>query len=110
MHVFTEPAPSFWKGDYDREIQQHDLPYLASCFDDVEYYLDAMELASHEKTDVRRTVQTHGTQVGMNKCLDCWRGHNPSTSTIAALLDILFKLRKGAVASKVCEYWASRSN
>ena len=93
---------------YECKIQQRDLPILAGYFDDVECYLDAMELSNPDKTDVRRAVQAHGTQVGMNKCLDCWQQRNPSASTFGALLNILLELKKGAIAVKIYEYMSSK--
>ena len=89
-----------------REINQKDLPYIASCFDNIELFVDAMELSPHEETDVRTTAATHGTQVAMNRCLKCWRTHSPSTATFGALLNMLLRLRKEQVADKVCKYLA----
>ena len=92
----------------ESELQQRDLPILASYFDDVECYLDAMELSNPDKTDVRAAVRAHGTQVGMNKCLECWRQRNPSTATFGALVNILLELKKGAIAVEIYEYMSSK--
>ena len=85
----------------DCEIEQRDLPILAGYFDDVELYLDAFELEPHEKGDVKRAI---GIQVGMNRCLGYWRKSNPTAATFGALQDILLKLGKVEIASRVIEY------
>ena len=86
------------------EIQQQDFMYLASFFDDVEFYLDVMQLSDSDQTDVRRAVEKHGTQVGMCKCLKLWKQHNPSSATFKSLLDILNRLAKETIAGNVCSY------
>ena len=105
----SQAIQSTTQSDLSCEIKQRDLPILAGYFDDIEYYLDALELSPPEKTDVRKAARDHGTQVGMNQCLALWQQHNPSTATFFALVDILLKLRKGDIAVKVREYLQTRS-
>ena len=88
----------------DCEVEQKDLPVLASYFDVVEPFLDAMELAPHEKGDVRRAAQTDGVQGGISVCLECWRNHNPPAATFAALQDRLLRIGRLDIASRVIKY------
>ena len=88
----------------DSEIEQRDLIFLAGCFDDVEYYFDAFNLSPYEKADVRTSVTTHGTQIGMNKLLSYWKEHDPSAATFRALLDIVRRLKKKQVADSIMSY------
>ena len=88
----------------DSEIEQHDLMYLAGCFDNVEYYLDALGLSPDEKIDVRRSVSLHGTQVGVNKLLSFWRRRDPSAATFRVLLDIVRSLKKEQIADRIMRY------
>ena len=105
--IGSESKPNASAPRADCEIKQKDLPCLASYFDDVELYLDAMELDDHEKTDVRIVVHANCTRVGMKKCLEYWQRRNPSAATFGALLDILQRLKKGSIARKVFEYSAT---
>ena len=92
----------------ESEVRQKDSPYVAACFDGIELYVNVLELSPHEEADVRTYAATHGTHVAMNKCLEYWRTHNQSTATFRTLLDMLLRLEKQEVASKVCKYLASR--
>ena len=89
----------------DLEIEEIDVTYLAAHFDDVLLYLRVLQLTNIEQTDVRNMAQHHGNQVAMTECLSLWRQHNPSTATLRTLLDILLKLRKEAVALKICGHF-----
>ena len=86
------------------EIQEKDIIYLAGYFDNVEYYVSALDLSPAERTDVRKKSYTDGTQIAMSHCLSLWRQHNPSTATLRTLLDILLSLKKDEIALKVCNY------
>ena len=88
----------------DIEIEQRDLPFLAGYFDSVEYYLDALELLPHEKTNVRRSVSKHGILVGMKRLLSFWRRRDPSAATFRVLLDILRRLKKEQIAEEILSY------
>ncbi len=87
----------------DCEIKQEDLACIAGIFDDVEFYLDVLRLESSEKTDVRNLTR-HGTHVAMNACLSIWKNHDTSSATYKALLDIILRLGKEAIAEKLCGY------
>ena len=91
------------KRTIDSKIEQRDLPFLASHFDNVEYYLDVFELSPPEQTDVRNMVP-QGTHIAMIRCLSLWRTHNPESATFRALIDILEKLKKELIAYKVLKY------
>ena len=91
------------KRTIDSEIEQRDLPFLASYFDNVEHYLDVFELSDAEQTDVRNMVP-QGTQIAMTKCLSIWRTHNPEAATFRALIYILEKLKKERIAYKILKY------
>ncbi len=63
MHYFTNQLG-------DGEIQQKDVSYLAACFDNVELYVDALELTPGEQTDVRlKKIDSITTYIAMIKCL-----------------------------------------
>ena len=51
-----------------------------------------------------KTLRASGTRVMMNKCLEYWRKSNPTAATFGALQDILLRLGKVEIASKVMEY------
>ena len=89
----------------DCEIEEKDIPYLAKHFDNVELYLMVFELTTAEQADVKIIVHVHGNQEAMAKCLSLWRKHNPSTATLRALLDILLRLGREEIATKVCDYY-----
>ena len=85
----------------DREIQQKDVLYLAAWFDNVEYYVDAMELSPGEHSDARKTESNH---LAMIMCLKIWKSKKLSQATFRALLEMLVKLKKGEIADNVCHY------
>lgn len=86
------------------EIQEKDMIFLASYFDNVDYYLSALDLTPAEQTDVTRISHRDGTQIAMNHCLLLWRKHDPSTATLRTILEILLNLKKEEIALKVCNY------
>ena len=86
----------------DCEIEDDDIIILADYFDDVEYYLSVLGLSPAEQIDVRSKT-AKGNRIAMNHCLLLWKQHNPSTATLRALLEILLKLKKEEIASKVCK-------
>ena len=87
------------------EIEEEDIITLAGYFDNVEYYLSALGLITAEQTDIKFKKVTEGTQIAMNECLTLWKRHNPSAATLRALLQILLRLKKVEIASKVCKYY-----
>ena len=89
----------------DCEIEDEDVTYLAGHFGNVELYPRVLKLTDAEQADVKKMVHEHGNQIAMAECLSLWRRHNPSTATLRALLDILLRLRKEEVATKVHNYY-----
>ncbi len=87
----------------DRKIQQEDVPYFAACFDNVEFYVDAMKLTRSERSDVL-LKKNESNHLAMIKCLNIWKRNNPSQATFRELLEMLVKLKKGAIAGEVCQY------
>ena len=87
----------------NREIQQKDVSYLAAYFDNVELYVDAMELSPDEQSYVliKRLESNH---LAMIKCLNIWKRKKLSQATFRALLEMLVKLKKGAIAEQICRY------
>ena len=87
----------------NHEIQQKDVSYLAAYFDNVELYVDAMELSSSEQSDVL-LKRLDGNHLAMIKCLKIWKSKKLSQATFRALLEMLVKLKKGEIADNVCHY------
>ncbi len=85
------------------EIHENKLHSLAGCFDNVEDYLDELELTEGQQTDVKDIAHKKGTQIGMTKALKLWRRLNPIIATYENLLILLLKLKKGDVACKCCD-------
>ena len=95
-------------GQLDCEIEEKDTIILAEYFDGVEYYLSSFGLTPAKQTDVRNLGFREGTQIAINHCLCLWRRHNPSTATVRTLLEVLLKLGKEEIASKVCRHYYSK--
>ncbi len=85
-----------------REIQPNNVPYLAVLFDNVELYVDAMELTPSEQMNVLRQDVT--TCIKMIECLMIWKKKKLSQATFSALLEMLVKLKKEAIADQICQY------
>ena len=92
----------------DCEIEERDMIILAGYFDNVEHYLDIMGLMPSDQNDVRRKALTNGAQVAIMNCLLKWKQHNPSKATLRTLLEILLKLKKEEIASKVCSFYCPK--
>ncbi len=90
----------------DREIQLKDIRYLAPLFDDVNLYVDVMELTPGEQTDVHSTRTSH---LAMIKCLILWTRKNPAQATFRYLLEMLVKLKKEEFAIQICRYYLNVS-
>ncbi len=82
MHYFTNQLG-------DREIQQKDVSYLAACFDNVELYVDALELTPGEQTDVRLKKIDSITTYSYDQVFEIWKRKKPSQATFRALLEML---------------------
>ena len=93
----------------DCEIEEKDMIHLASCFDNVEYYISVLGLTPSEQNDVRKKAQGDGNQLAIKDCLSLWRLHDPFRATLRNLLEILLKLKKEEVASNVCNYYCPKS-
>ena len=78
--------------------------FLAEFFDNVEFYLDALELNEGEQTDVKQKAHVDGTQAGMNKALKLWHKRETSKATYATLISIVRSLKKEEVAEKIEQY------
>ncbi len=85
----------------NRKIRQKDIPILAAYFDVIDLYVDAMELSLDEQNYVSKKANT---RVAMIECLKIWKRKKPSQATFRALLKMLIKLKKGAIADQVCQY------
>ena len=83
---------------------EHDLQNLATCFDNVETYLDKLRLTPGQQTDVKDIAYRRNTNIAMTEALKLWRQPNPFTATFRALLEILLDLNRGDIAVKVCQY------
>ncbi len=92
------------------EIEVSDTPEMALCFDDVELYSSAMELAPAEQADVNMLYHREGTQTAVMKCLKIWKQHDPSRATCRALLDIVLRLGKGDTADRICQQLTQREH
>ncbi len=84
------------------KIRSSDIYLLATHFDDVELYLNAMELPPAEQTDVSMLRRSQGTQGAMINCLKIWKERDPFQATYRALLDIVLRLGKGETADHIC--------
>ena len=89
----------------DCGIDEKDIIYLAGLFDNAENYLSAMGLTYAEQMDIRKEIVHAGTQMAMTRCLLLWKQNNPSAATLRTLLQILLRLGKEEIASKVSQYY-----
>ncbi len=85
------------------EIQQKDVSYMSAYFDNVEFYVDAMELTPGEQSDVR-LKKIESNHLAMIECLKIWKRKKLSRATFRVLLEMLVKLKKGEIATQVCQY------
>ena len=92
----------------DQRLEEADLPEVAACFDNPEYYVQILGLTPGQQTDVRKQAFVSGTQAGMTVALTYWRNRNPLVATFRALLLILLSLVKGNVAVQVCKYLSDK--
>ena len=82
----------------------NDINKLANCFDNVESYLDKLQLTPGQQTDIKDLAIRQSTRTAMAEALRLWRQLDPFAATFRALLKILLTLRKGDVAVRVCQY------
>ena len=92
----------------DQRLEEADLPEVAACFDNPEYYIQILGLTPGQQTDVRTQAFVSGTHVGMKVALTYWRNSNPLVATFRTLLLILLPILKGDVAIGVCKYLSDK--
>ena len=92
----------------DQRLEEADLPEVAACFDNTEYYVQILGLTPGQQTDVKTKAFVSGTHIGMMAALKYWRNRNPVEATFRALLLILLSLLKGDVAVRVCKYLSDK--
>ncbi len=85
----------------NHNILQRDIPYLAACFDNAEFYVDALQLSPGEQIDVQRKESNH---LAMIISLKIWKDKNPSQATFRVLLEMLIRLKKEEIVNEVCQY------
>ncbi len=80
------------------------LDSLADQFNNVDTYAVQLGLSPAEQSDVRIAQLANGTQVAMDKALlRLWREHNPGAATYRALVEMLLRIGKEAIAVAVCQ-------
>ena len=87
----------------DSEIEETNMIDLAAHFDNVDTYAVQLGLSPAEQSDVRIAQLANGTQVAMDKALRLWRQHNPGAATYRALVVMLLRMGKEALAVDVCQ-------
>ncbi len=92
----------------DTEIIEIDMIVLAAHFDNIETYSTLFELTDSKKQDVIDEKIRYDTQTAMSLAMKLWRRRNPAVATYRALVEIVLSLRKVDVATKVCEFLASK--
>ena len=92
----------------DQRLEEADLPEVAACFDNTEYYVQTLGLTPGQQTDVRTKAFVSGTHIGMMVALTYWRNRNPVEATFRAILLILLSLLKGDVAVQVCKFLSDK--
>ena len=87
----------------DSEIEETNMIDLAAHFDNVDTYAVQLGLSPAEQSDVRIAQLANGTQVAMDKALRLWRQHNPGAATYRALVMMLLRMGKEAMAVAICQ-------
>ena len=90
----------------DQVIPDNELSVIAAYFDSVVLYSQAMGLSAAEQHHVKTTIVLYDTQTAMMCCLKFWKEHRPSMATYRALMELLLRLNRTAVATQVCQYLA----
>ena len=94
----------------DTEVEEADLPELATFFDNTEDYAEKLGLSPGQQTDVKTQAFVNGTHTGMKLALKYWRNKNLAEATFRTLLVIIMSLYKGDVAMKVFRYLCDKGN
>ena len=92
----------------DTEIEKRDMIVLADHFDTVDTYAVQLGLSPAEQSDVRIAQLANSTQIAMDKALRLWKQHNPGAATYRALVEMLLRMGKEALAFKVCQSAAAK--
>ena len=87
----------------DTEIKETDMIDLAAHFDNVETYPVQLGLNPAEHQTVRSLSFQYDIQTAMDKALKLWRQHNPRAATYKALVMMLLRMGKEAIAVAVCQ-------
>ncbi len=87
----------------DTEIKETDMIILAAHFDNVETYPVQLGLDPSERRDVTITASNYNTRTAMDKALRLWRQHNPGAATYRALVMIVLRMGKEALAFEICQ-------
>ncbi len=87
----------------DTEIKETDMIVLAAHFDNVETYPVQLGLNPAEHQTVRSLSLQYDIQTAMDKALRLWRQHNPGAATYRALVMILLRIGKEALAYDICQ-------
>lgn len=91
--------------ELDLQIQEADLFELASCFDNIDDYLEKLGLSSFQQSDVQqKKFDTESTQAGMKFALKIWLKRNPFGETFRSLLSLVLPLKKVTVAVSICRW------
>ncbi|XP_064400738.1 NACHT, LRR and PYD domains-containing protein 3-like isoform X2 [Halichondria panicea] len=93
----------------DTEIKKTDMIVLAAHFDNVETYPVQLGLNPADHQTVRSLSFQYDIQTAMDKALRLWRQHNPGAATYRALVIILLRMGKEALAFKICQSAAKNS-
>ncbi len=87
----------------DSKIEEINMIDLAAHLDNVDTYTVQLGLSPAEQRDVKIAQLAEGTQVAMDKALRLWRQHNPGAATYRALVVMLLRMGKEALAVDVCQ-------
>ncbi len=87
----------------DTEIEETDMIILASHFDNVETYPVQLGLDPSERQDVTITASNYNTRTAIDKALRLWKQHNPGAATYRALVMIVLRMGKEALAFEICQ-------
>ncbi len=92
----------------DTEIKETDMIVLAAHFDNIETYPVQLGLNPAERQTVKSLSFQYDIQTAMDKALRLWRQHNPGAATYRALVEILLRIGKEALAFEVCQSAAAK--
>ena len=87
----------------DTEIKVTDMIVLATHFDNIETYPVQLGLNPAEHQTVRSLSYQYDIQTAMDKALRLWIQHNPGAATYRALVAILLRMGKEALAFEICQ-------